>query len=109
MLQVGEQGPEFSLPRLDGLDWNFNREAIGKRTLLIFFETDCPTCRLTIPYLNHLARDLKSGAVNIIGISQDGGRPTRDLVEQMEMNFPVLLDGNLEISRLYDPVAVPTL
>jgi thiol-disulfide isomerase/thioredoxin len=24
--------------------------------IIVFFETDCPTCRLAVPYLNKLAR-----------------------------------------------------
>ena len=76
-------------------------------TLLIFFETDCPTCRLTIPYLNRLAKE--AGSASIIGISQDSEAATRDLVQQLPIDFPVVLDHDLNVSRAYDPIAVPTL
>jgi peroxiredoxin len=108
MLQVDDQAPSFSLTRLDGTDWSLD-DAVGKPTLLAFFETDCPTCRLTIPYLNRLARKFGATSANLLGISQDGEQPTIELAETLPISFPVALDQGLKISRLYDPVAVPTL
>jgi hypothetical protein len=75
--------------------------------LLVFFETDCPTCRLAIPYINRLSRALGQGT-EILGISQDPAQPTRELVSQAPIEFPVALDVDLCVTRLYDPIAVPT-
>jgi len=63
---------------------------------------------LAIPYLNRLQRRLGEG-YDIRGISQDGEDPTRALVEQAPIEFPVSLDVDLSVTRLYDPLAVPTL
>src|SRR5262250_1937600 len=105
MLQSGSSAPLYSLPRLDGGEW---RLELGKPSLLVFFETDCPTCRLAIPYLNKLAQAL-DGKAEVIGISQDGVAATRELVEQAPIKFTVVLDRDLSVSREYDPQAVPTL
>jgi peroxiredoxin len=109
MLQIGDQAPAFALPRLDGTLWQSSLEATGKPTLLVFFETDCPTCRLTLPYLNRLAGILGENKANIVGISQDSPEMTRELVEQLQLGFPILLDRDLSLSRRYDPAAVPAL
>ena len=77
---------------------------MGSR-LLVFLETDCPTCRLLIPYLNKLARQ----SAVVIGISQDSEALTRQMVEQASIAFPVELDRDLALSRAYDPEAVPAL
>lgn len=103
MLHTGDQAPRFFLEQLNGEPLSFDSE--GGSALLVFFETDCPTCRLTIPYLNRL---VKSNA-RIIGISQDSEAATRELAEQLPIEFPVVLDRDLNVSRAYDPVAVPTL
>jgi thiol-disulfide isomerase/thioredoxin len=103
MLQTGDKSPRFVLEQVNGEPLSFDAE--GEPALLVFFETDCPTCRLTIPYLNRLA---KSNA-RIIGISQDNEAATRELAEQLPIEFPVVLDHELHVSRAYDPVAVPTL
>src|SRR5262245_46872831 len=105
MLQSGSSAPLSTLPRLDGCDWRLEQ---GKLSLLVFFEADCPTCHLIIPYLNRLAQTL-DGKAEIVGISQDGEVATRELVEQAPIKFPVVLDRDLSVSREYDPQAVPTL
>ena len=108
MLDAGAHAPSFSLTRLDGTSARFEGGVQSQLRLLVFFETDCPTCRLAIPYINRLARELGE-ASGILGISQDGEQPTRELVQQAPIEFPVVLDNGLSITKLYDPVAVPTL
>ncbi|HLJ27043.1 MAG TPA: TlpA disulfide reductase family protein [Candidatus Angelobacter sp.] len=79
--------------------------AKGRHALLVFFETDCPTCQLTLPYLNRLIGD----SIQLVGISQDAEATTREFVRQMQIGFPVEVDHGLKISRAYDPQSVPTI
>jgi peroxiredoxin len=76
----------------------------GKKALLVFFATDCPTCQLALPYLNALKRD----SLQVIGLSQDDERSTSEFVSQLKIAYPVELDSGLKISRAYDPQNVPT-
>ena len=76
----------------------------GKKALLVFFETDCPTCQLALPYLNALGGD----SMQIIAISQDDEASTKQFVEQMGIRYPVELDRGLKLSREFDPRSVPT-
>ena len=75
----------------------------GKRALLVFFETDCPTCQLALPYLNAL----KAESIQVIGLSQDGEAATREFVRQLNISYPVELDQSLKITRVFDPQSVP--
>lgn len=108
MLEIGDQAPGFSLTGLNGGTELLDAGPHARPRLLVFFETDCPTCRLTIPYLNRLSQELNDASA-ILGISQDEERPTRELVEQARISFPVALDRDLGVTKLYDPEAVPTL
>src|ERR1700686_2395977 len=76
----------------------------GTKELLVFFETDCPTCQLALPYLNALKRD----SIQVIGLSQDDEASTREFVGQMKIAYPVEVDSGLSISCAYDPQSVPT-
>lgn len=107
MLQRGEKAPLFSLSSLAGQRVSLTRD--GRPRLLFFFETDCPTCQLTIPYLNRLIDTLPASAAVVLPISQDSESATRALCNSIEIHIPVLLDEGLRVTRLYDPVAVPTL
>ena len=79
----------------------------GAKALLVFFETDCPTCQLALPYLNALSTN--NGGVQVIALSQDDAAATRQFVEQMEIRYHVELDQGLKLSRSYDPQSVPTI
>ncbi len=109
MLAPGDPAPDFSLARLDGTDWRLEEETAEGPLLLTFIETDCPTCRLTVPYLKRLAEALGPNAHRVVAVSQDGGPETRELVGAYDVGFPVLLDADLEASRSYDPPSVPAL
>src|SRR5215467_2595142 len=76
----------------------------GRKALLVFFETDCPTCQLALPYLNALGDSLQ-----VIGISQDDEQSTREFVRQLQIGYRVELDRGLKLSRAYDPQSVPTM
>ena len=108
MLSPGDSAPDFSLPGLDGTDWGLTAAA-GDPLLVAFIETDCPTCRLTIPYLKRLAEALGPNGDRVVAVSQDGGEETKELVEAYDVSFPVLLDVDLDVSRSYDPPSVPAL
>ena len=94
MIETGQKAPDYGVPSVD-----------GESCLLVFLETDCPTCQLTMPYLNRLAEQ----AARVIGISQDSETQTRHFTEQTSAAFPIQIDLDLRISRAYDPIAVPAL
>ncbi|MCL5746198.1 MAG: TlpA family protein disulfide reductase, partial [Acidobacteria bacterium] len=93
-MEVGHKAPEIRAC-----------ETRGAPALIVFFETDCPTCRLAMPYLNALA----AASAQVIGISQDDELATSDFCAQMSVAFPVIQDRDLTLSRAYDPMAVPCL
>ena len=105
MLAPGDSAPDFSLRRLDGTDWRLEDEAARGPLLITFIETDCPTCRLTVPYLKRLAEVLGPNGHRVVAVSQDGAQETRELVDAYDLSFPVLLDMDLNVSRSYDPSA----
>src|SRR6185503_8921719 len=107
MLGAGDQAPHVSLTAINPTPPQSDDSSKSGCRLLFFFETDCPTCRLAIPYVNRLSRELGEGS-EILGISQDGDRPTRELIVDAPIEFPVAVDSDLAVTRLYDPVAVPT-
>ncbi|HKT50290.1 MAG TPA: TlpA disulfide reductase family protein [Candidatus Angelobacter sp.] len=77
----------------------------GKKALLVFFETDCPTCQLALPYLNAFSSDI----IQLIALSQDDEASTKQFVQQMAISYPVELDRELALSRAFNPQSVPTL
>lgn len=109
MLATGDVAAPFGLAGPDGDGWDSRHAVADGPLLLVFLETDCPTCRLTVPYLNRLAEALGSQSDRLVGISQDPRPETQGLIDSYEVTFPVLLDETLDVSRAYDPPSVPAL
>ena len=109
MLAEGDQAPDLALPRLDGPMWRLEEAVAGGPVLLVFIETDCPTCRLTVPYLQRLGTLLGAESGRLVVVSQDDAGETRALVERYDVTLPVLLDADLRVSGQFDPSAVPAL
>ena len=99
----------LALTRVDGTVWQFGPQGPSALMLLVLFETDCPTCRLTLPYLDRLAGALGDHSDSVVGVSQDGTKATGKFLEQIELRFPVLVDRQLQASSLFDPPFVPAL
>jgi peroxiredoxin len=108
MLQPGDYAPPFSILGPRGRPELNSRHDGLKPTLLVFIETDCPTCHLTLPYLVRLSDALNQSGARVIAVSQDPEEVTQQLVERMAITFPVVIDHDLAISRLFDPQIVPT-
>jgi peroxiredoxin len=77
----------------------------GEKALLVFFETDCPTCQLALPYLNALGND----AVQVIGLSQDDDARTQQFVKDMGISYRVAVDSGWKFTAAYNPQSVPTM
>ncbi len=96
MLEIGA-----AAPAIDGIEFS-------RPTLLAFFETDCPACQLTLPYLNALQAAVEEKAV-VAAISQDSDCRTETLAKALPIEIPIHIDHRLTASRAYDPLATPTL
>ena len=103
--------PTFKLSRLDGTLWQCPAESSdlsGRPTLLVFFETDCPTCGLTLPYLNRMAEAMGDDLF-VAGVSQNDEAATREFAERLAIRYTILMDRDLSASKLFDPDIVPAL
>jgi thiol-disulfide isomerase/thioredoxin len=103
-----EPAPPFVLRDLDGKivsteDWK------GKVVILNFWATWCPPCRQEIPEFIRLQAAYKD-KLQIVGASEDDDPPqkVREFVQQMGMNYPVVMSTK-ELADNYGGVpALPT-
>lgn len=103
---VGEPAPNFELIDLAGEPRQLSNLSGGKPVLLNFWATWCKPCTLEMPIFQHYSEaypDLQIIAVNI-------GEPepeVRAYVEKWDLTFPVLLDPQDKVSRIYHASALP--
>lgn len=75
MLQTGDLAPALDV--FDGT----------KPILIVFFKVNCPTCQLTLPFLNRLEAGLR-----VVGISQNSQRHTNEFRDALRLDYPLVLD-----------------
>ena len=108
MLGTGTKLANFTLDTLDGGTVALT-DLIGRRPVaLVLFKVSCPVCQLTLPYLDRIAR----GSLQVVAISQDGERATRQFQRSLELNLPILLDleeDDYPVSTMLGIEFVPSL
>ncbi|MCL4457874.1 MAG: TlpA family protein disulfide reductase, partial [Nitrospirae bacterium] len=105
----GQRAPDFTLKDINGKPVSLSSFK-GKVVLLNFWATWCPPCRAEIPSMNKLYQKLKNRGFVILAVSTDRAViDVKDFLETTPINFPVVVDYNLTVSRnLYKVFMMPT-
>jgi peroxiredoxin len=104
-LAAGTPAPAFRLPQLDGGDLALE-DFRGRRVLLVFSDPECEPCDALAPDLERLHRrgppDLQ-----VLMVSRGDPEANRAKAKEHGLTFPVVLQRQWEISRLYGKFATP--
>lgn len=100
----GRQAPAFSAVDIAGAPVS-NASFAGSYTALLFVSPDCQTCAVTLEQLEALR--LKTDG-SVIVICRSGGEACAQLADTYRLTTPVIVDEDLEISRLFRVMAAPT-
>ena len=99
--------PDFTLRRLDGPNLRL-QEQRGQVVLVNFWATWCGPCRQEMPHLNRLYEKYRPSGFVLLGVNiDDDAKAAADLAARLGLKFPVLLDTDKHVSRLYDMSAMP--
>jgi len=106
---VNQQAPEFTLKDTGGHSVSLTTYR-GSVVLLNFWATWCPSCKEEMPSLSKLGRQLKGEKFFIFAVSTDrSAEDAKDYLERHPMDFTVLLDTDVHVSRsLYKVFVLPT-
>jgi peroxiredoxin len=108
MLDLNQVAPNSELPKLDGSSAQLYPKN-GKLSLITFYKFSCPTCQLTLPYIQKIY-DAYGDVVNIAVVAQDGPEKTSEFARQYNITMPILLDQDpYPVSRQHGLVSVPTI
>ncbi len=101
-----QPAPNFSLQDSQGRTVRL-ADYKGKVILLDFWATWCGPCKIEIPWFIEFQRQYKDRGFSVIGVSMDEGgwEVVRPFVDEMRMNYPVLI-GNDDTTSAYGGVDV---
>jgi peroxiredoxin len=100
--------PPFTLQDLNGATHSLTELLSTSPVLLAIYKISCPTCQLTLPFLNCIA----GGKLQIVAISQDDPEGTRRFQTKFGVSLPTLLDREEDgypVSNAFGITYVPSL
>jgi peroxiredoxin len=103
-LAAGTPAPDFTLPRIEGGELSLS-DFRGKPLLIVFSDPNCGPCSVLAPQLEAFHRRTPQLSVLMLsrGTVEDNQRKAADF----GFSFPVVLQKQWEISRLYAMFATP--
>ena len=107
-VDIGQKAVPFKLLSVEGKEIALESFAKNKVTLLVFGTTWCPSCRHEVPMLKEYYDELKDDGLKVLGIDvQESKKKVNSFVEKNRINYPVALDSNADVARLYKVVGIP--
>ena len=107
LINAGDIAPDFTVEMLDGSKVTLSALQ-GKPTLLIFWATWCPPCRLELSKLQEHIIDRYDDKINVLPISRGEERAkVEEYISKMGYTFAVGLDGDQSIYRKYATNYIP--
>lgn len=103
-LAAGTPAPAFRVPCLGGGELSL-AEYQGRRVLLVFSDPHCGPCEALAPRLEQAGRERPD--VQVLMVSRGDLEANRRKVAELGLTFPVGLQRQWEISKLYAMFATP--
>ena len=104
----GALAPDFTLRTLDGPNLRL-QEQRGRVVLVNFWATWCGPCRQEMPHLSKLYDKYRASGFVLLGVNvDDDTKNAVELAAKLGLKFPVSLDNDKKVSRLYDLSAMPS-
>lgn len=110
-LQIGKKAPDFTLETIDGKTFALSGLK-GEKVILNFWASWCGPCEEEMPVLQKTYNELKDHNVEIVAVNMTVGKETREtairFVKQFGLSFPVPLDTEGKVLKLYEVYGLPT-
>jgi peroxiredoxin len=99
--------PDFTLRSAEGRNLRL-QEQRGQVVLVNFWASWCGPCKQEMPHLNRLYDKYRTSGFVLLGVNiDDDPRAASAAAARLGLRFPVLLDADKSVSRLYDLGSMP--
>jgi peroxiredoxin len=100
--------PDFTLHSVAGSNLRL-QEQRGQVVMLNFWASWCGPCRQEMPRLDRLYEKYHASGFQLLGVNVDDDvRNATGVSSKLGLHFPVLLDTEKKVSRLYDLSTMPS-
>lgn len=103
----GTLAPDFTLPRMSGQEVRLS-DLRGRVVLVNFWASWCKPCEEEMPAMERLYEQLAPEGLELLAVSVDDSREAVEKFrEGRDLSFPILLDPERRVSRLYQTFRYP--
>ena len=100
--------PDFTLRSMGGPNLRL-AEQRGRVVMVNFWATWCGPCRQEMPQLDRLYQKYRASGFVLFGVNvDDDALKAADVAAKLGVSFPVLLDTDKAVSKLYDLSTMPS-
>lgn len=100
--------PDFTLRTTAGGNLRL-QEQRGRVVMVNFWATWCGPCKIEMPHLVRLYEKYRASGFQLLGVNiDDDPRNAMAGATKLGITFPVLLDGDKRVAKLYDLSTMPT-
>lgn len=100
--------PDFSLHAMKGPNMRL-KDQRGRVVMVNFWATWCAPCRQEMPQLNRLYEKYRTSGFVLLGVNVDeDASKAAEVATKLGVTFPVLLDADKTVSKLYDLSTMPS-
>jgi peroxiredoxin len=100
--------PDFTLRTADGRNLRL-QELRGQVVMVNFWASWCAPCRVEMPHLNKLSDKYRASGFTLLGVNvDDDPRNAMNAAARMGVKFPVLLDADKRVVKMYDVATMPS-
>jgi peroxiredoxin len=100
--------PDFTLHTMNGPNMRL-QEQRGRVVMVNFWATWCGPCRQEMPQLDRLYQKYHAAGFVLLGVNvDDDQRKAAEVAGKLGVTFPVLLDTDKTVSKLYDLSTMPS-
>jgi peroxiredoxin len=108
--QEGFLAPDFSLETMDGETYALSALR-GNMVIVNLWATWCLPCRAEMPAIQRVYEKYKDSGLVVLAVnstSQDNAASVEAFLAEFGLTFPVVMDTDGKVSRLYRLTALPT-
>ncbi len=104
----GDKAPDFTLTTLDGKQMSF-ADLKGKPIMINFWGTWCPPCKSEMPAIQEAYVSNKHKGFQVVSVNiHENALPVGNFASQYGLTFPILLDKDKDVVKLYKIGPIPS-
>ena len=105
---VGKPASDFALPTAKGKNFIFKASTAGKKTVIMFWATWCPHCRVALKEINDEYAKITANQVEIVLINVgEDKQSVVNYLNRFKYEFDVVLDVNGSVGQDYQVTGIP--